>query len=57
MPLTILLPFARLCVVGVRVALKLDIFRVMLILGADPGFSFRGAQKIMRAHAHHERET
>ena len=24
---------------------------------ADPGFSFRGAQKIMFAHAHHEREA
>ena len=30
-------------------------------VGSDPGFSFRGgggeAQKIMCAHAHHERET
>ena len=25
--------------------------------GADPGFSFRGAQKIMCAHAHHKREA
>ena len=25
--------------------------------GAEPGFSFRGAQKIMWAHAHHEREA
>ena len=27
------------------------------IAGADPGFSFREAQKIMCAHAHYEREA